>query len=223
VLVIAIGIGLVTSPSAVASGDGVTRGDVGRLVDPHQQIAGLDGGDVIGEGWSRLLSLPADVNPWFGNGEHCLKLGRADKVLLVVVPPGPAPCTVKRGTAVLVIGITSFCDTAEPPPYFAVGERAQRRCALASLEPTTGIGLSIDGQPSVEIMQRRYQICAPQREVQLLADNLLGVEPQLATFVACGWVVWVTDLPVGLHTISSLATFDDGTSHLYQPEIEIVR
>ena len=83
-------------------------------------MTGLNGGDVIGVGWSTLLSLPADVNPWFGNGEHCLRPGRANQVLLVVVPPAPAPCTVTRGTAVLVIGITSFCSTAEPPPSFAV-------------------------------------------------------------------------------------------------------
>ena len=72
------------------------------------------------------------------------------------------------------------------------------------------------------MFQRRYEICGPQQEVQLLADNLLGVEPQRTTFVPCGLVAWLVDLPVGLHTISSVATFDDGTSHLYEPEIEVV-
>ena len=186
-------------------------------------MTGLNGGDVIGVGWSTLLSLPAEVNPWFGNGEHCLRPGRANQVLLVVVPPAPAPCTVTRGTAVLVIGITSFCSTAQPPPSFAVGARAQRQCAWESLKPATiGIRVSVDGRAPVDMLQRRYEICGPQQEVQLVADNLLGVEPQRTTFVPCGWVAWLVDLSVGLHTISSVATFDDGTSHLYEPEIEIV-
>jgi hypothetical protein len=71
-------------------------------------------------------------------------------------------------------------------------------------------------------MRPAYQICSPQQDVQLLADNLLGVPPQAATFVACGWVAWLTGLPGGRHTVSSVATFDDGTDHRYEPVFEVV-
>jgi hypothetical protein len=129
---------------------------------------------------------------------------------------------VERGTAVFVIGITDFCDNVSPPPFFGADERAQRDCALANLaQNVESIRLTVDGGGPVDLHVARYLVCAPQRTVQLLKDNFLGVPAQVATFTACGWVAWLKDLPVGRHTVRSLATFPDGTTHLWEPDVVV--
>jgi hypothetical protein len=192
-------------------------------VTPDRVFDGLTGGDTMGEGWYQDLTLPAEVNPAFGNGEQCLRLGRRGKVLLVI-GFNPVTCTVPEGTAVSVIGITTFCDTFEPPPFFAVSERAQRRCAVANLAPfVVSIQLTVDGGIPVDLHTPSYEIFSPQRDVQLLPDNFLGVPPGPGTFTAFGWMAWVADLPPGRHVLRSRAVFDDGTDHVLSPIVKVVR
>jgi hypothetical protein len=69
----------------------------GRLVRPTRRFDGLTGPEVQAEGWYRVHTLPAPENPFHGNGEGYVRLGRHGKVLLAY-GFGP-PCTVKRGTA----------------------------------------------------------------------------------------------------------------------------
>ena len=210
-------------PAPVASADGSKHQDSGRLVTPHAKVGGLTGGDLTGEGWYIELSLPAEINPAFGNGERCVRLGRDGSALLAIGFGPPQTCIVEVGTAVYIIGITTFCSDVEPPPYFAIDEASQRQCALDLLHAdTVSISLTVDGGDPVSLKERRFMICSPQREVQLLADNFLGVDPQLATYVACGWVAWLKDLPVGTHTIRSVATFTDGSEHVWEPVITVV-
>jgi hypothetical protein len=102
-----------------------------------------------------------------------------------------------------VIGITNFCDNVEPKPYFGADEATQRKCA-ANLAPfVESVQLTVDGGNPVDLQTRRYQIFSPQRHVQLLADNFLGVPPGPATFAAWGWVAWLKDLPPGVHTLGT--------------------
>ena len=47
-----------------------------------------------------------------------------------------------------------FCDDVEPPPFFAVGERAQRRCAVRGLHTLLefdAILVTVDGRRPVDI------------------------------------------------------------------------
>lgn len=217
-----IGAVAVLTGANVARADGPAPGS-GRIVTPDREFAGWTGGELIGEGWYTELSLPAEINPAFGNGEQCIKLG-PNAAILLAIGTAPLRCTVKAGTAVFVIGITTFCDDVEPPPFFAVGEAAQRDCSWELLKAdTTSVRVSVDGGPVTNLQTRRYEACSPLREVQLLEDNFLGVDPQLATFTACGWVAWLVDLSVGVHTLSSVATFVDGSQHVYDPVIKVVR
>ena len=165
----------------------------GHLVPPHARVDGLTAGQVMGEAWYRNLTLPVAENPLFGNGEKCARLGRKGKVLLAI---GVQACTVPEGTTVYVIGITNFCDNVEPEPFFGADEAAQRKCAVAALAPITeSIRLTVDGRKSFDLQNRRNEIFSPQRHVQLLADNFLGVPAGPATFTAWGWVAWLKGLP----------------------------
>jgi hypothetical protein len=94
---------------------------------------------------------------------------------------------------------------------FSANETSQRKCALALLDDIINISLTIDGGSPIDFNTPGYEVCSPQRQVQLLADNFLGVEAQTATFTTCGWAAWLTDLPLGRHTIRTVVTSTTGT------------
>ena len=217
IVLAALAVAMCAAP--VASAHDRDKGS-GHLLPPHARVYGLTGGQVMGEAWYRNLTLPVAENPLFGNGEQCARLGREGKVLLAI---GFEPCTVPEGTSVYVIGITSFCTNVEPEPFFGADEAAQRACAVAGLRPITeSLRLTVDGGESVDLLKRRYEIFSPQREVQLLEDNFLGVPPGPATFTAWGWVAWLKDLPPGVHALRSEAVFDDGSSHTWELVVNVV-
>lgn len=192
----------------------------GHLVPPHARVDGLNAGQVMGEAWYRNLTLPVAENPLFGNGDQCARLGRKGKVLLAI---GFQPCTVPEGTTVYVIGITNFCDNVEDPPFFGADEAAQRKCAMVTLAPfVESIRLTVDGGNPVDLQTRRNQIFSPQRHVELLADNFLGVPAGPATFTAWGWVAWLKDLAPGVHTLGTEAVFDDGGIHNWDLVVNVV-
>ncbi|MER6131485.1 hypothetical protein [Streptomyces sp. NPDC001815] len=186
---------------------------------------GLTGRDAMAEGWYRTFSLPAAENPWFGNGDRCVKIGRTGKVLLAIGDGPPLKCTVREGTAVFVIGIMAVCDDVEPPPWYGADGPAQRECARKALRTTTeSVRFTADGGKAVDLQKRRFAICAPQRAVQLPPDNFLDLPAQPATFTACGWVAWLTDLAPGRHDLNSKATFTDGSApHTWSPVIKVTR
>ena len=101
-----------------------------ELVPADKRLAGLTGGQLIGEETRLLLELPAAENPLVGAGdESCFPAGRRGKVLIVWTRPegqAPAECIVKPGTSVFLFGAFWFCDPLEQPPSYAVGEEAQR-------------------------------------------------------------------------------------------------
>ena len=130
-LLLAVAVSVVSNPGAQAS-----AGRDGQLVPATKRLGGLTGGQLIGEETRLLLELPAAENPQVGKGESCFPAGHRGKVLIVWTRPenhAPAVCTVKPGTSVFLTGGFVFCDPLEGPPFFAVGERAQRKCAVEQL------------------------------------------------------------------------------------------
>jgi hypothetical protein len=198
--------------------------DDGRLVTPDHSVGGLTGGDAIGQAWYLIYSLPEAENPFVGNGEPCVRLGRKGEVL---VPIGfeVVTCTVPQGTAVLINGISLTCSDVEPPPFFARGKAAQRECAKAALAPfVESIALTVDGGDPVDLQKRRYETFSPQREVQVPAGNIIGVPPGPATITAWGFEAWLTKLPPGRHTITEEAIFNEGSPpHISTRVINVVR
>ncbi len=180
----------------------------GHLTPAAQRLAGLTGGQLIGEETRLLLELPAAENPLAGKGESCFPTGHRDKVLIVWTRPetqAPAKCVVKPGTSVFLFGAFFVCDEVEPPPSFAVGEEAQRRCAIEGLQTLLGfdaILVSVDGHRPVDIARERFLAVSPQGTAQLPEGNILGVAPQVTTFVTAGYVAMLRPLPPGEHTIT---------------------
>jgi hypothetical protein len=190
----------------------------GGVVTPVHKVAGMTGGELLGEAWFQLLSNP---NGTFSGG--CMPLGRKGKVQ--VPEPGPdftSACTVKKGTK-LFIFFGSSCSDVEPPPFFGADEEEQRACAIAAGEFFTAASISVDGRKPVDFRKRRFELISPQRTVDLPEDNYLGVPAQEATFVAHGWEVLIRGLRRGEHTIEVVVTDVEGVSTTFTASIEVVR
>jgi hypothetical protein len=189
-LALAVAVSVVANPVAQAAPP-----RDGQLVPAAKRLAGLTGGQLIGEETRLLLELPAAENPLTGAGESCFQTGHRDNVLIVWTRPkgqAPAECIVKPGTSVFLFGAFMVCDEVEQPPSFAVGEEAQRRCAIEGLQTLY----------AVDIARERFLAISPQGTAQLPEGNILGVAPQDTTFVTAGYVAMLRPLPPGEHTIT---------------------
>ena len=161
------------------------------------------GGVLLGQYWTRILSLPVASNPVLGAGDPCGRIA-GGAVLAPIVAPGSAAgftCTARLGMPVFLVGFSAACDELEPP--FPVGAQAQRACARdfdasANVRSTR---FSIDGAPPVELHARAFETVSPQRTVQLPPDNLIGVAPGPDPFVAHGWAGLAVFLAPGRHVI----------------------
>ena len=207
-LALAVAVGVFASPvvQAAPSKDG-------RLVPAAKRLAGFTGGQLIGEETRLLLELPVAENPLAGAGESCFSTGKERKVLILWTRPEnqtPAECTVKPGTSVFLFGAWVFCDEVEDPPFFAVGEEAQRDCAVEGLHTLLdfdAILVTVDGGVPTDIGTERFVAVSPQGTAQLPEDNILSTElnpipPQETTFVTAGYVAMLRPLPPGEHTIT---------------------
>ena len=193
-----------------------------QVVAPAGTWDGTTAGEMLGEAWYRVLSLPVAENPFFGNGDPCMRMGRTGGVLFPVADG--ATCTVNRGTPILITGLTTECSNAEPPPYYGRDEAAQRACALAGDEAAAASLITIDGRSPVDVRDPRYGVFSPQRKVKLPAENILGIGPRTITFTAHGWMAFVVDLAPGLHEIRSYNTFLDGSDpYVFSKFINVVR
>lgn len=201
-LLLAVLVGVATGPiaQAAASGDG-------HLLPASKRLAGSTAGQLLGEETRLLLELPATENPLTGAGASCFRTGRAPNVLIVWTRPvgqAPAQCRVKPGTSVFLFGAWVFCDEVEPPPFYAVGERAQQRCAVKGLRTLLdfdAILVTVDRLAPVDIASDRFLAVSPQGTAQLPPDNVLGVAPRATTFATAGYVAMLRPLRPGRHTI----------------------
>jgi hypothetical protein len=191
-----------------------------RVVAPTGTWDGTTAGEMLGEAWYRVFSLPVDENPFFGNGDPCWQLGRTGGILFNASIE--RPCTVKRGTPVLINGLTTACTNADQPP--SLDEAAQRACALAGDESAEASVVTIDGRSPVDVRDPRYGVFSPQRKVKVPAENGFGIAPRTITFTAHGWMAFVVDLAPGLHEIRSYNTFLDGSDpYVFSKFINVVR
>jgi hypothetical protein len=210
VLLTVLAVALCAAPAAVAHPP--HKG--GGKVTPVHKVAGLTGGELLGEAWVQLLSHPAGT---FSGGCYPLAGGK------VVSPePGPdltASCTIKRGTR-LFMWFGAECSNVEAPPFFGADESAQRACAVAWDEIFTAATIAVDDGEPVNGLDPRFELISPQQTVELPADNILGVPPQTATFVAHGWGVFVKLRP-GQHTITATTQADVETT--FTLHVNVVR
>ena len=175
-------------------------------VVPARHIAGLSGGELLGESWAARLVLPAD-NAFVGG---CQRLGRGQRVLSPVIGDDEtATCSAKPSEPVF-LRFGTFCDDVEPPPFFGADEAAQRACALAADESVVALRIAVDGGRPLDIHGDRFELISPQLSVLLPPDNIVGVRPQRMTFVAHAWGALVRGLCRGKHTIAFEIVMPDG-------------
>jgi hypothetical protein len=173
-------------------------------VRPVSHVDGLSGPELLRQWWSDFLQIPVSEHPFFGAGDPCTRLGQHDRVVLPILAldTTTTTCVIRPGTPVLVTGLSSECSDVEPPPFFAVGEAAQQACARENDLAVEATLISVDGGPTIDIRDPRFEVISPQGTVELPPDNLLGVEPQTATFAAHAWLGLIRGLTPGEHVIT---------------------
>ncbi len=174
------------------------------LVPASGRLAGITGGELLGEEIRQLFEIPAAENPLTGAGDSCFAAGPHSKILIVWTRPEAPTCTVKPGTPIFLFAFFNECSEVENALQT---EAEQRQCAVEGLVRFAAnfgfeaILISVDGGPAIDILSDRYLAVSPQMTANLPEDNILGVPTQATTFVAAGWVAMLRPLPPGTHTI----------------------
>ena len=201
---------LLAAPAALAK-----EKQKGELVPVPNRIAGMTGGELLGEGWA-TLAVPAGT---FSGG--CMPV--AHKIVAPEVDADSnASCTVRKGTTIMLF-LGSECSNVEEVPFFGADAHEQRECAIEADEFFVSALVSLDGGAPVEQVAPRFEEISPQRSVELPPDNILGVDPGPATFVAHGWVVLVHKLDPGEHLLTGTVTTDDGITSSFRIALTVVK
>ena len=124
-----------TAPTA--SADTAAQDNV-RIV-PSQRVYGETRGELMTELWTyEYQRHVGDPVP------ECLSFGKDDKVL-VGVDALDSTCTIRHGRPVMMFW-SNTCDTKSPPPWYAVTEADQIRCARELLtQDNEFVKVSVDG------------------------------------------------------------------------------
>jgi hypothetical protein len=187
-----LGVALCAAPVASAHDRDGDRG--GPVISPARG-AGMTGGELLGEVWAQNLALPASNDPFGGS---CIPFARN-----VIAPhpgeTGTATCTATKRTRLFVF-FGSFWSALEEP--FPVTEEEQLAQAVAADQAIHELNVTVDGGRTVNLVRRRFELFSPQRTVQLLDDNLLGVPAQTTTFTAHAWGAVIRRWRPGRHTVT---------------------
>ena len=171
------------------------------------RLAGLTGGELLGEELAQVLALRASENPYAGAGPSCFHAGPRGKVLMVWLREDGATCTVKPGTPVFFMAYWWECSTVESGSDYG-GETfaEQQACALREFQKHAPPEMfaTVDGR-STRLDTPTFLATSPQRTIALLPDNVFGTEQTSATFAAVGWVGLLRPLTPGTHSIATSA------------------
>jgi hypothetical protein len=190
-----------------------------RIVPPAGIWDGETAGDLLGAGWALAYSLPAAESPLSGH-PLCGRLGRTGGIVFVVNSSPADACPIRQGTPVFHNGLSTAWSSIEDP--FPKDEATQQALSLASDETATSSIVTVDGRYAVNVRDPLYGVFAPQRSVKLPRDNVFGVPPQRITLSAHGWMVFVVDLPLGVHAIRSYNTFEDGSVYDFTKYVKVI-
>jgi hypothetical protein len=144
------------------------------------------------------------VGPALDPAGPCPRLGRHDRVVWLT---GDIPtCHLRPGEAAGVF-IGAACSDVEEPPFFAVGEVAQRACAREFNAGIASITLAVDDGTPVEITRPAFAVSPGQRRIVITTDNPAGFPAGPATFTSDGWAAAVRSFTPGTHTVHVVARF----------------
>lgn len=216
-VIFAVGLVVASAASAQSSPQGGPR-----FVPPAGTWDGMAAGDLMEELWYRVYTLPVEEGPFGDNGDRCMRLGRTGGILFPANAPRERPCIVERGTPVFINGLSTAWSSFEDP--FPRDEATQQALSLASDESAAASIVTIDGRGALDVRKARYGVFGPQRVGKLPRDNIFGLPPQAFTVSSHGWMVFVLDLPVGLHAIQSYNTFTDGSEpYVFTKFVKVVQ
>jgi hypothetical protein len=185
-------------------------------------IIAPSGAGELADWFKTFIELPTPANPLLGDGEDpCVRLGPRGKVLVAITFGQVVTCTAELGTVVNT-GAGHFCSTFDPPdsPFYAVGPREQRRCARA-VSHETGMRVSVDGGPWVDLFQPQFTAYTPPTIVRLPVDNAFGVPAQKGIITGYGWHANIRNLRVGRHVYTTEVDVD-GATHAFHHVVNIV-
>jgi hypothetical protein len=185
----------------------VTAGPVAAAQRPHPVRFTPIVGQLDGRTGAQLMT-DSFVPDYVGGNDtppgECQRLGRHARVVWL---RDVSPCHLRPGDSVVALPGAS-CSTVEAPPFFAVGQAAQRACARAWNAGILSMTLAVDGCAPVEITRRAFSVSPPQRRIVIPADNPAGYPAGPATFTADGWAAELNPLSRGTHTVNVVAIFD---------------
>lgn len=182
-----------TGPSASAD---TTHTDEVRIV-PSPRVYGQTRGELMTELWTYWYQRRiGDPNP------ECLGIGKDDKVFFGA---HDSTCTIKPGRPVLW-GWSNTCDTKSPPPWYAVTEADQIRCAREGLiQDNEYVKVEVDGVATT-ISTERFEVISRQFSFVAPVNNEWGYLPGPATAAADSWVAMI-NLPKGHHVLRLLIKY----------------
>jgi hypothetical protein len=165
----------------------------------------LNASRLLGQYFAELYGTPVDE--W----QTCWRVGQGHVLKIPNIAGGlnPPVCRIRQGAPILMEGIATAISNLEPP--FSSDANVQRRTAR-DLDRAAALSLrvSIDGATPVDMRAPRFEVLTEQRTVYLPEGNGLGVEPQVATLAAHGWLGTIRGLSLGLHHILWTVTLDFG-------------
>jgi hypothetical protein len=193
-VVVVLGTVIALGSAPVASAHATHR--AGGHVTPAAHGAAL-----LGEQIARIAERPASEE-----GPDCeLQAGGT------VLSPHASGCTVRPGMKVFLRTVWNECSNVEDP--FSSDPAVQRKCA-ADFDRTTikALRLRVNHGRTIDIRTRRFEVVSRQTDVQIPADNVFGVDPQIINFTVHGWVATVKGLVPGQNSIELEIVFSDGES-----------
>ena len=178
-----------------ASAD-TTHQDQVRIV-PSQRVYGETRGELMTELWTYWYQRQiGDPNP------ECFSLGKDGKVFLGA---HDSTCTIKHGRPVLW-GFSATCDNQSPPPWYAVTEADQIRCAREVLHhDLLDVKVAVDDLTATTVSTERFEVISRQFSFVSPVNNEFGYPPGPGTASADSWVAMIY-LPMGHHVLRLLVT-----------------
>ena len=185
-------------PAAAGHPDAADRRPSSGSFEPIVgELDGRSGADLLADSF-----LPDYLGSTSSPGE-CPRLGTGDRVVWLY---SVHTCHLEPGdVAVALVG--AACSDVEAPPFYAVGETAQRACAREFNASILSITLAVDGGAPVEIIRPAFAVSPPQRNIVIPADNPAGYPAGPATFTAEGWAAALDPVTPGAHTVRVVANF----------------
>lgn len=157
-------------------------------------------GVELGDLWTIVIETPTPENPFATGRPACVDLGGNLMAPFTPLPGQDFTCTVNRGTRIFVAANSWECSTFAGDHFdFGTTEEDLRACARQN-DAQVAPMVTVDGRLVAPI-----EVETQLRSLHLPEDNIFGSSgaDRSGQFVAHGWIIALTPLAPGTHTITS--------------------